>query len=404
MIETSVWEAEGATAIAAGPSVTISSMTNWYLHHSGKGLQERGALCGFWGSTGNHFGFDAAVFRRIWPYHLLKRPTYALPFVYFEEISRWWALPAYDFWVERQRLPDDCNVVIAPMGSCLPLFGLAEESSHRVLKVFDAPNSHPVWLRKFWQDECDEFYPGHKIPMPDRAFVRIAKEIEMADLVLCPSVFVKDSMVANGVPEERCFINHFGVNTSVFQPRTELPEVPVFVCVGNVCLRKGHQYLFRAFAKLKESHPGARLVCIGSCRPDFRKEWPKWKDLVEYHPSLPHAEIATLLKNATAFVLASVEEGFARVLSEAMAAALPIIATYETGATTVVTNGEEGLIVPARDIEALHGAMRRLAEDGGLNMEMGEKARLAGAVKNTWDDYAGRLYDRLCVEVAEYGR
>jgi len=404
MIQTSVREAAGATAIAGGPRVTISCMANWYLHHTAKGLQERGGLCGFWGSTGNHFGLDKGGFRRIWPYYLLMKPFFHLPFVYAEEIIRWKLLPAYDVWVRAQDLPEDCNVVMGPMGSCLSLFELADAAPHRVLKVFDAPNSHPKWLRPFWQGECDKYLPGYKIPMPDKAFERIAEEIDSADMVLCPSLFVRDSMVDNGVPPEKCFVNHFGVDTSIFQPRTELPEVPVFVCVGNICLRKGHQYLFRAFEKVRETHPDARLVCIGSLRPDFRREWPKWKGLVEYHPSLPHVEIAVLLKNATAFVLASVEEGFARVLSEAMAAALPIIATYETGATTVVTDREEGLIVPARDIEALHGAMKRLAEDDGLNMAMGEKARQAGAVKNTWDDYAGRLYERLCVEVAEFHR
>jgi glycosyltransferase involved in cell wall biosynthesis len=186
----------------------------------------------------------------------------------------------------------------------------------------------------------------------------------------------------------------------VFKPREAVPRVPVFVSVGSVCLRKGHQYLFRAFAKLKASCPEARLVCIGGVRPDFLKEWPRWKDLIEHHPFLEHAAIAKLLKDATAFVLASLEEGFARVLSEAMAAGLPVIATHESGVTTVLRDGEQGIVVPVRDVERLHEAMASLAGDPALNLRMGEAARFAGAVTNTWQDYGDDLLRRISSELA----
>ncbi|MGJ8696837.1 MAG: glycosyltransferase family 4 protein [Verrucomicrobiaceae bacterium] len=316
-----------------------------------------------------------------------------MPFTNFEENTRWTFLPLYDWWVRRQKLPDECNVVMGPMGSCTPLYDLADQCERRILKVFDAPNSHPYSMRARWQGECDEFADGAKIPFPDSTIERIADEIKRADLILCPSIFVRDSMIENGVPPEKCFVTHFGVNTSIFRPRKSLPEVPTFVSVGNVCLRKGHQYLFRAFEKVRKEYPNARLICIGAARPDFDMEWPRWENMVEYHPSLPHSEVAEKLQGSTAFVLASVEEGFARVLSEAMACALPIIATAETGATTVMKDNEEALIVPCRDVEAIEKAMVKLIEDTELNMAMGERAYAVGAVENTWDDYSGRLYD-----------
>ena len=79
--------------VAPLPRVTISCMLNWYLDHMAKGLQERDSLCGFWSSMGNHAGFSSTAYRRIWPYYLLKKPSFHLPFVYFEDISRWWCLP-----------------------------------------------------------------------------------------------------------------------------------------------------------------------------------------------------------------------------------------------------------------------------------------------------------------------
>lgn len=380
------------------PHVLIAAMLKWYLHHTAKAFEARDSLCGYWVSNANITGVRS--YRRVWPYHLLKKPFYHLPFVQLEEWTRWWLLPAYDSWLSRQTIPAECNVVMGPMGSCEPLFRLADRQGRQVIKVFDAPNSHARLFDALWRRECERFMPGYRIPFPKRMVNRISREIEQADLILCPSVFVKESMVAEGVPAGKCHVRHFGVDTSIFKPREELPQAPVFVSVGSVCLRKGHQYLFRAFAKLKASCPEARLVCIGGVRPDFLGEWPRWMDLIEHHPFLEHARIAELLKDATAFVLASVEEGFARVLSEAMAAGLPVIATHESGVTTVLRNGEQGIVVPARDVERLHDAMLSLAGDRDLNLRMGEAALLAGAVKNTWQDYGDDLLRRISSELA----
>jgi glycosyltransferase involved in cell wall biosynthesis len=380
-----------------GPRVLIGAMLKWYLHHTAKAFETRGALSGYWVSNANVTG--VGPYRRVWPYHLLKKPFYYLPFMQLEELTRWWFLPAYDGWVARQEIPGDCNVVMGPMGSCESLFRLADSSDRRVLKVFDAPNSHPACCAEAWQDECDDFMPGYRIPFPGWAVERAAREIKAADLVLCPSDFVKESMVSQGVPAVKCHVRHFGVDSSIFRPREEIPASPVFISTGSICLRKGHQYLFRAFARLKETRPDARLVCIGGVRPDFAAEWSAWRGLIEHHPFLPHAELAEKLRGATAFVLASVEEGFARVLSEAMAAGLPLIATHESGATTVLVDGLQGVVVPARDVERLHDAMKRLAEDRELNRRMGAAALEAGAARNSWQDYGDDLLRCLTGEL-----
>jgi glycosyltransferase involved in cell wall biosynthesis len=373
------------------PRILIGAMLKWYLHHTAKAFENSGALCGYWVSNANITGIDEKRYRRIWPYHVLKKLFYHLPSPSVDEWSRWWFLPAYDAWVRRQRIPDDCNIVMGPMGSCESLFRLADRQGRRVLKVFDAPNSHPKTCVKLWQDECDAFMPRYRVPFPAWVVARISREIEAADLILCPSDFVKESMIAHGVDERKCLVRHFGVDTSIFQPRVAIPEPPVFVTVGSVCLRKGHQYLFPAFRRFKESHPGARLVCIGGLRPDFHKEWPKWMRDVEHHSFMDHAAIAGLLKSATAFVLASVEEGFARVLSEAMASGLPIIATHETGITTVTKHGEAAWIVPARDTPALQDALQTLADDRNLNERMGRRALEIGRQRNTWQDYGNDI-------------
>jgi glycosyltransferase involved in cell wall biosynthesis len=259
------------------------------------------------------------------------------------------------------------------------------------IMVVDAPNSHPTSYYGYMQRECDIWCPGEKVPIPRWMFARMNRELERADLVLCPSTFVKDTMLANGIPEDKCFVSPFGVDTSIFVPRKTIPPKPRFISVGMIFLRKGHQYLFRAFDLVKRAIPDAELICVGNYRPDFRKERPRWKGTFTHYPGLSHQELARLLGECTAFVLPSLEEGFARVIPEAMASGLPMVATYESGATTLVNDGVEGFIVRGRDPKHIAEAMIRLAKDAELNRMMGEAAYKKGAVRNTWQDYGDRL-------------
>jgi glycosyltransferase involved in cell wall biosynthesis len=222
-------------------------------------------------------------------------------------------------------------------------------------------------------------------------FSRMNRELERADLIIVLSQFCKDSMVLNGLPEEKIMVNIMGVDTNIFKKRQQLPPKPRFITVGTICLRKGHQYLFRAFQKVKQVLPEAELICVGQYKTDFRMERPKWEGTFTHIPSLPPAGVAEHLQNATAFVFPSQEEGLARVEIEALASGLPVIGTYPGGATTIVRDGVEGFIVPPHDVNALADAMVRVATDADLNRRMSEAAYQQGAVRNSWQDYGDRL-------------
>ena len=85
------------------------------------------------------------------------------------------------------------------------------------------------------------------------------------------------------------------------------------------------------------------------------------------------------------------KRGFAKSVIEGMASGLPIIATHESGATTLVDDGVEGIIVKARNVDQIAEAMIRTATNREENERMGRAAHARGAKKNSWDDYAVRL-------------
>jgi glycosyltransferase involved in cell wall biosynthesis len=380
--------ASGELGNQAPARVLLTTPGGWHLPRTAQAMDHRAALAGLWISGKSGSGVPAARCRRCWPFHLAMMPFYLWTSQICVERTFYALFPIWKAWFSAQRLPS-CNVIQAITGFGTEPFDRAEEIG--ALKVADCPNSHPVSYYGFWQRECDIWCPGEKVPIPQWMFARMNRELERADLVLCPSTFVRETMLQNGIAPEKCMVNPFGVDTSVFQKRTSLPAHPRFVTVGTLCLRKGHQYLFPAFEIVKRRLPEAELICVGGYKSDFRRERKKWQHCFTHIERLTHEQMAALFQSCTAFVLPSLEEGFARVLSEGMSAGLPIVATHESGATTLVEDGREGFIVRSRDPARLAAAMLRLAEDPELNRRLGEAAYQKGAVRNTWQDYGDRL-------------
>jgi glycosyltransferase involved in cell wall biosynthesis len=352
-------------------------------------FEKRGALAGLWTSDKNSASIPASLYRRCWPFHVAMKPFYHFPSQILREKMFYTFLPLWQAWVKSQS-PPSCNVVQAIMGYGTELFDKCKDD---VLKVVDCPNSHPTSYYGYWQRECDLWCPGEKVPIPQWMFARMNRELQRADLILVQSSFCRDSMIWNGIPEEKIFINPMGVDTSTFEPRESVPLKPRFICVGTICLRKGHQYLFRAFELVKKRLPDAELICVGQYKTDFRRERSKWEGTFLHIPHLSHANLAALLQTCTAFVFPSQEEGIARAQVEALAVGLPVIGTHEGGATTLVRDGVEGFIVHGREPRHISDAMIRVFLDPELNRRMGEAAFQKGAVKNTWQDYGDRLLD-----------
>jgi len=381
-------EVEGMNDSENDLKVLLGTCGSWYLSSTAKAFAARNSLAGLWISDKNSGGLVPELYNRCWPFHLAMKPFYHLAPQIWLERAFYAFFPVWKQWLKTQRFPA-CNVVQAIMGYGTEFFDVADKTG--ALKVLDCPNSHPTTYYGYWQRECDLWRPGERVPIPRWMFARMNRELERADVILCPSRFVADSMILNGISEKKCLINPFGVDTALFKPRKSVPEKPRFVCVGSSCLRKGYQYLFRAFEIVKRTLPDAELVCVSGYKCDFKKERPKWEGSFTHIPYLTHPELIKLLETSTAFVLPSCEEGFARVIVEAMAAGLPILASAESGATTLVQDGVEGYIVRGRDPRHIAEAMLRVAMDADLNRCMGEAAYKKGAIKNTWQDYGDRL-------------
>jgi glycosyltransferase involved in cell wall biosynthesis len=156
--------------------------------------------------------------------------------------------------------------------------------------------------------------------------------------------------------------------------------------VGTDWVRKGGPDLFAAFAKLRSSHPGARLQVVGPLRIP---EGPGVESLG--HRSAE--ELRRIYLDADIFCLPTRLEPFGVATLEAMHAGLPVVATRVGALPDLVEEEESGLLVEIGDVDALEKALRRLAEDPGLRRCMGERGQARAVAEFSWDRVAERMAD-----------
>jgi glycosyltransferase involved in cell wall biosynthesis len=227
--------------------------------------------------------------------------------------------------------------------------------------------------------------PAARNPHADAFAARERAEWALADCIVCPSGFVRDHVVAEGGPAERCVIVPYGVDAK--DQSGSMPRAPGplrVLTIGEVGLRKGSPYVVEAAERLGAA---ARIRMVGPDRlPDALRS--RMGSSVELRGIVPRAEISEQYRWADVFLLPSLCEGSATVVYEALASGLPVITTHSTG--SVVRDGVEGLIVPERDAGAIVEAVRRLAANDDLRAVMSANARTTAA-ENTVAKYGARL-------------
>jgi glycosyltransferase involved in cell wall biosynthesis len=186
------------------------------------------------------------------------------------------------------------------------------------------------------------------------------------DYVLSPSTFVTDSFIAEGFSREQILRNFYPVDLSCFAPRNgpRPKDRPLSVITtGALTLRKGTPYLFEAFRIVLKTIPNARLLLTNDVMDSMAPVMKKYSDLpIDWAPALPHAQLGERLRSADIFSMPSIEDGFGRTVTEALACGLPVIVTPNTGAADFVRPGVNGEIVPIRDAQAIADAILKWAD------------------------------------------
>ncbi len=269
--------------------------------------------------------------------------------------------------------------------------------------IYDLPIAYWETARRLMQEEAMRLPEwaatlGGGINDSDEKLLRKTNEIEMADMIVVPGDFVKDSLPVHA-RHKKILVAPFGspqminIAAAITSGRNDINhQRPLRVLfAGSMGQRKGLADLFAAMRLLHE--PNIELVVMGSMLAPmqfYRRQCPHFT----YEPGRPHDQVLALMRSCDVFCLPSIVEGRALVTQEAMSQGLPILITSNTGGADLVVEGKTGFLVPVRSPEAIAAKLNWFLENRHLVNEMGLLAQQHAALY-TWEQYARKITNAI---------
>ncbi len=207
------------------------------------------------------------------------------------------------------------------------------------------------------------------------------------DRLIAISRAVRDVLIDCRVPPEMISVVLSGIDLSRFEslpPRDDARRA-LGIADGELALgmvaaltdHKGHRFLLEAWPRVVAAEPRARLLLAGS--GELEEELKRAAADLGIGDSVRflgfHSDVVGLLAALDLFVLSSHLEGLCTSLMDAMAAGLAVVATAAGGIPEVVDDGRTGVLVPARDPDALAGAILDVLSDPERRRKLGAAGR-----------------------------
>ena len=188
-----------------------------------------------------------------------------------------------------------------------------------------------------------------------------------------------------------------GINTTFFNPaqvseiekvalREKLniqPDDFVFVFVGRIVSDKGINELIKAFSELQTAEnnelTGIKLLLVGGLESDLDPLNPETLAEINQNKDIISVgfqqDVRPFFAISDALVFPSYREGFPNVVMQAGAMGLPSIVSDINGCNEIIVEGENGLIIPSKNVEKLKEKMLTLARDKNLYVKLKENSR-----------------------------
>lgn len=173
-------------------------------------------------------------------------------------------------------------------------------------------------------------------------------------------------------------VNGSGVDVAEYSV-APLPDRPCFLLIARLLGDKGVREYAQAAQIVKAVYPEVvfRLVGWIDDNPDAitQRELDQWVDsgLLEFLGRLD--DVRPAISDCSVYVLPSYREGTPRTVLEAMAMGRAVITTDAPGCRETVVDGDNGFLVPVKDVNALADAMIKMVATPGLAASMGERSR-----------------------------
>ena len=265
-----------------------------------------------------------------------------------------------------------------------------------MITIVERGSSHILTQNKILQEEYKRF--NKEFSINPSLIKQELKEYEEADYIAVPSYFVKDSFIAQGMPEERLFMNPYGANASFYSRLSLIKADNIFriVYLGTLSIRKGLIYFFEAIKQLRIPPKAFEVLLIGSIAPEMEEMVEKYKqDNWRIIGHIDHYQLPAILGTCDIGVQPSLEEGLSMVIPQMMACGVPVIVTPNTGGQNIIDDGKNGFVVPIRDPQAIADKLQWAYNHPDDLQEMKKNVAESIVKDFTWESYGKRYSEFL---------
>ncbi|MFZ9038919.1 MAG: glycosyltransferase family 4 protein [Gammaproteobacteria bacterium] len=201
-----------------------------------------------------------------------------------------------------------------------------------------------------------------------------------------------------GAPATNLSVIPCGVDTDWFNPKwTRHAKAPLLVCASRLQPHKNIPVLLHACALLRDRGKIFRCVVLGDgddrAKLEALRDSLGLSDLVQFCGLTSQEEVRGWWREASVGLLPSLAEGMPVSLMEALACAVPVVATAVGGIPEMISSGDNGYVVPVNDPPAMADAVMKILEDPRRASGMGKSARETALARFSLDHQVDRLID-----------
>jgi glycosyltransferase involved in cell wall biosynthesis len=313
-----------------------------------------------------------------------------------------WSELNFDQWVSG-RLNKHLNWVHTYEHAALATIKRAKQSG--ITSFHEQPSQHHCFFDQVLQDQLKK-YPelisgSIKLLNDDNALrsnQRKDEELRLCDYIICNSTFTQKTLVNSGVDAHKIIRIPYGFPEVQLKGMLNASTGKIrFLYAGSQSVRKGVHLLFQAWKRCNFDPDKAELIVIGKNQlPKSVRQGLPYS--VKFIANIPHHELTDFYRQADVFVLPTLADGFGMVISEAMAMGVPVLCTMNSGGPDIIKHLQNGMLVPAGDVEALAAQMIWCMQNPDQLKIMGTKAT-ESAQSYPWSMFRKKLLDEVLSRV-----
>ena len=288
-----------------------------------------------------------------------------------------------------QKLLDfkDLDILIGWSSFSLKSFQLVK--NNKCLKILERGSTHIDFQTNIMKEEylINNLTPN----LPSKYIIDKEKmEYELADHIMVPTEFARQTFLKRGFAEKKIIKIPYGVDLKEFQKKKSNKEKGLIfriIYTGTLSIRKGVLYLLKSFEELNLKN--SQLLMIGNIDSEIKSKINKYRSnkKIIFKKSISQSKLSEQYSSSNVFITCSIEEGLSMVQLQAMSCGLPIICTPNSGGDEIIDNGNDGFILPIRDIEELKKKILYLYNNQSICFEMGMRAQKKIKDSFSWETY-----------------